>query len=351
MRGTIRERRPGVWQVRAYVAAEQRQLSVTVKGSKKEAERELRALVERAESGIGVSRMTLNQFAPRWMNHLSTIGRSVVTLREYERLWKSTILPVLGKVPLTKLTAKHLDDLYAAHPGSVSTAHAMIRSALSQAVKWDLVSSNVALKATPPKTTVRQIQVPSAAQVNQLIRSVVRTDPTMALILSLAVITGARRGELCALRWRDYDRAGTLTIQGALVVGVNGELVRQGTKTGTSRTVHLGEKAISLLDRARSKASTLNPDAPILTYTGEPIDPNWLSTAVRRHATRAGLDCHLHLLRHVSATELIAQGIDIRTVADRLGHADATVTLKVYSHARPENDQVAAKIMDRRIGS
>ncbi len=353
MKGTIRERRPGVWQVRAYNNRTGKQLSQTVKGTKKEAERQLRALVNKVEDGVGLERLSVADFASRYMDHLSTLGRSIVTMREYGRLWESIILPTLGPIEVTKLSARHLDDLYMAHPGCVSTVHAMIKSALAQAVKWDLVTDNVALKATPPKRKIQPKAIPTAGDVNKLIGHAARTDSTMALILSLAVITGARRGELCALRWRDYDRSeATLTIQGALVIGTGGELVRQSTKTGTARTIHLGDRAVGLLDRTRQKAATLDPDAPILTYDGvTPINPSWLSLAVRHRADLAGVDCHLHSLRHVAATELLAEGVDVRTVADRLGHANAAMTLRVYAHPRPENDQLAAQIMDRRIGS
>ena len=102
--------------------------------------------------------------------------------------------------------------------------------------------------------------------------------------------------------------------------------------------------------RARDAGVTLTADTPLFTYDLErAIAPDTASHYVRAIATRAGVDTHLHALRHFNATQLIGSGTDVRTVAGRLGHRDASTTLRVYSHVLPERDREAAAVLGRAL--
>jgi integrase len=131
------------------------------------------------------------------------------------------------------------------------------------------------------------------------------------------------------------------------------QLMTKDTKTHAARRLALdtfGEETLKrhlriAEDRAADLGISITPDSPIFSYDlVRPIAPDTVSHYVRSIATKVGVNTHLHALRHFAATELIGAGHDVRTVAGRLGHRDASVTLKVYSHALPERDREADEV-------
>ena len=165
-----------------------------------------------------------------------------------------------------------------------------------------------------------------------------------------------RRGELCALRWSDVDlQLGIVSVSRSLVV-VPGGLAEKTTKTGRSRKVALDQFGIALLTEHRARVdewvtaadSTLAPDAFVFSPFVEaetPFRPDNVTSFFIRVRDEVGVpDLRLHDLRHFT-TQLIGAGVDVRTVADRLGHSDPSLTLRVYSHFIEERDRAAAAIM------
>lgn len=354
MRGSKRQRSPRKWQLRVYVGTDPqtgapRQVSRSFAGNSRDADKALRELIAEVESGFHTpSTLTVSRHLDDWLAHLAKVGRSPATLREYRRMTDDLVTPAMGAILLRKLTAYDLDAFYGTLNGSKPQVHSMMRAALNQAVKWGRVKDNVALRATAPARHHREVKAPSASEVAEILD---RAEPLVADLITLAILTGARRGELAALTWRDYDRStGTLTIQGAIVTDENGRQVRKGTKTHASRTVALGTMGCALLDRLRTQASTIDPSAPILTRDGMPLNLQWMSEVVHLTAKRAGIDLHLHSLRHFAATHLVGSGVDVRTVAARLGHADPSMTLRVYAHATQRADEDAARVLGEALG-
>jgi integrase len=139
---------------------------------------------------------------------------SPTTLRTYRPQIEQTIRPSLGKVTLTRLTAKNLDSLYGAmrdsgkSPKTIRNHHSIISAALHQAVRWRWVRSRVAEMAKPPRVPQKQVHAPSLEVVRGVIEAAERRDPRLAPLLVLAALTGMRRGELCALRWSDISTPG-----------------------------------------------------------------------------------------------------------------------------------------------
>ena len=175
----------------------------------------------------------------------------------------------------------------------------------------------------------------------------------------LGALTGLRRGELCALRWTDVEwKSAELTVARSIVV-VPGGLAEKSTKTDRDRLIALDQVAVLLLRRHRANAERwseeaeghLTCDAFIFSpYVdgSQPFRPDNVTNFFVRVRNSAGLPgIRLHDLRHFTATQLIGAGVDVRTVAGRLGHSDPSVTLRVYSHALEERDRAAAEIMGK----
>jgi integrase len=181
--------------------------------------------------------------------------------------------------------------------------------------------------------------------------------PELACFLVLAAATGARRSELVALRWTDVDLdGGTVSISRGVVFGPDG-LVEKGTKTHTARRVALDERTLRAVaehrDRMRERAAfcrvPLRDDAFVFSNAAdcsEPWFPDSVSRAFKRLCAAEGLrDVRLHDLRHFVATQLLSAGVDVRTVAGRLGHRNAATTLNVYAHFLQQADRAAADVI------
>jgi integrase len=180
----------------------------------------------------------------------------------------------------------------------------------------------------------------SPDDVRRVIEAAALFDPAAGVAFRLAAVTGARRSELAALRWSDLD-GDRLTIDSSLSIIRNGtagskvqpELRDDPTKTANRRTVTLDAATLAALAVLKAERE---PWGPWILAVGErPVNPERISACWRRAANHAGLDprWRLHDLRHWSATTAIAAGHDIRTVANRLGHANPAMTLRVYAHA------------------
>lgn len=317
---------------------------------------------EAAAGKLGGTTATVGLLLDRYLEHLERQGHSPKTLDTYRRYIKATIRPELGARAVRELTAWDLDSLTAKlvdagkAPSTVRQHHAIISGALSQAVRWGWVANNVARSATLPKVRAAKVQPPTPDEVRRLISTCETRDPVLAAMVMLAALTGARRGELCALRWTDVDfAAGRLHIARAVIV-VDKGVLEKDTKSHAARTIALGEAGTTLLqlhrdrvlDRARVAETEVADDAFVFSTRldcATPIRPDAVSGFFGRVRDDLKLPhVHLHSLRHFAATQLAARGdVSVRTIAGRLGHADASLTMRVYSHFFPAADVEAAE--------
>ncbi len=392
--GTMRERPPGSgrWQLRAFAGIDPtngrpRQVAKTFVGNAAAAERALRSFASEAEAGkVDRSRSTLGQLLDRWLEQIEPTHRPK-TVHEYRRWIDARIRPALGEIRLNRLAADRLDHQYRAwlaeglSESSVHHLHAIVSAALNQGVKWGWLEASPAGRASPPPLRSKTPVPPTLEQMNRLFTEASRTDHTLATAIALAALTGARRGELCALRWSDVDLdAGRVRIARSLTV-VEKQIHEGPTKTHQIRDVALDENGVALLrsrwaytvDLSERAESPMVADPYVLSddaHAGRPADPAKITShftalcarleAMERKgwSTRAkGADrkdrnwsFRFHDLRHFSVTTLIAAGVDIRTVAERHGHAQATMTLNRYAHALPERDRAAANILGETFG-
>jgi integrase len=344
-----------------------RTVDATSKRAAKAALAQLEAEV--ARGWVGIEDPSLEALLHRWLAHLRRLGRSEATLYNYGKYVDRELVPVLGQVRLSKLTAHHLDSLYAdlsgrgLAPATVRQIHAIVRAALNQGMRWGLVGRNVATLASAPGQPQREQHPPTAEQVQDLIASASSIDPLFGLYVRVVAATGMRRAEACGLRWSDVDLdAGTLRIERShlSLPGITGD---RPTKTRTARTVMLDPGTLQELRagwrRAREVArfGGLGDEQRISEYvfssdpTGQTAWRGDVVTARWNRARRlAGVEgVRLHDLRHWQATQLLDAGVPVPTVAARLGHADGTTTMRIYAHRTQRGDEQAAEVVARAL--
>jgi integrase len=320
----------------------------------------------------GSKTKTVAELIERWLEwRLSVRPISPTTVAAYRGYIDRSILPSLGRLQVGQLDAATLDTFYARlrrHGGkggrplaasSVRQIHAILSGALTRAVVWGWINHNPARLASPPSREQADTQPPAVEDAARLLRTAAAEDPELGLFLRLAVVLGARRGELCALRWSEVDLdQGEVLIAGAVVRVPNEALLAKPTKTHAKRRVAVGAGTVELL-RARRVAqakdalacgTTLAADAYVFSHVpdgSKPIDPDGMTHRFQRLARRLAVRCRLHDLRHFMVTQLVAGGVDWRTVSGRAGHADGHMTLATYAHFQQAQDRQAAEFMDQ----
>jgi integrase len=376
MPGSIRQRGENSWNLRVYAGRDVvtgRKISVerTVRGNKREASKALAAMVAEVDRrpAVSTAKGTVAQLCREWLDQAapSFSPKTVQTTRMYI---EDPIIPALGSLPVAKLTPADLDRFYRQllevgrsrgpyAPATIRRVHGIIRRALTQGVRWGWITHNPAIDASPPRVPMKELKPPNPDQVVQLFRLAQELDPELATFIMLAASSGARRGELIALRWKDIDLdRGKLLIERGIVL-VDGDLIEQGTKTHQSRRISLDAGTVTALkahqslvtERARKTASAITSESFVFSHSvdgSSPWHPDSTTRAFRRICQQAGITgVRLHDLRHYVATRLLAAGVDVRTVAGRLGHRNPSTTLNVYSHFVPESDQDAADALGK----
>jgi len=293
----------------------------------------------------------------------------------YDELAKLTISPHIGGIALAKLSPAHLSSWLATlaergsaaekplAPKSVKHAFALLRSALRWAIRHDLAWRNVAdaIDApSVPRSQARAIDEDEAARFFQA------ADATRwGSFFRLALGTGARRGELLALRWEDVTipevGQAALTVRRAFVEpkGKGGRIVEKGTKTDHVRTIPLGALAVEALHRQwatqaqeRRKAGSAYADTGHVFQheLGGPVGPDRATKAFARTRKLAKVKATLHDLRHTAASWMLASGVDVASVARILGHTTPSTTLGIYAHVMPASGSQAIATIDERLG-
>ena len=352
----------GVVELRVHAGRDQatgkvRYVSQTVRGTRADAERELELFATRVkDSPTSPTFGTVGELCDKWWRYTSGKLTPAVAA-EYRRIIDKRITPAFGFVKLDSLRTSELDAWYAEllHPAdgsvglaesSVRNTHSVLHRALQQGVAWGWIGRNPASWTTPPPRHRPRLQLPTIEDVHTLIAGAASVNAALPVFFRLAAISGARRGELCALRWRHIDpRRGVLHIAGAVGRTPAG-LVERATKTHAERRLSLDAGTIEELERLRPAPDADVRDRFVFSHDpdgGRPWRPDYVTLAFGRLAARLGFpQLRLHDLRHFAATTMLVNGIDVRTAAGRLGHARASTTLDIYAHFTPVADQHAA---------
>ncbi|NNN13146.1 MAG: site-specific integrase, partial [Acidimicrobiaceae bacterium] len=297
------------------ITGKRRQKYVTVHGSKRKSDAELTRLLSETGSAHARSSSTSIDHAIReWINLVSP-NLSPTTVRGYLGWIDLEIVPALGMLQMSDMTAAHLDHLYrdlvarGCAPASVRQVHAIIRRFFNQAMRWEWATSNPALLASPPKVPAARIVAPNIEQLLTILEEAKGMHPQWEAFFTLAALTGMRRGELCALHWDDCQDAG-VKVTKSLIYTPAGGTREAPTKTHQGRYVAIDPFAKEVIDRQKENLRTAGMNLrlamaanPYLFYSdpdgSTPVHPDSPSKLFRRIADRHDWkELHLHSLRH-----------------------------------------------------
>jgi integrase len=384
MKGHIRERSPGRWaiilEVRDEATGKRKRRWHAFQGTKRQAQDECARLITELKSGNALepNKVTVAQFLGRWLDHI----RSQVTPKSHERysgIVNQNIIPAIGAIRLNKLKPVQISAAYSAalasgrrdgKPGglsarSVTHMHRILKQALGQAVRWGELNRNPADAVDPPKVEWKPMQTYDLPQTVELIEAV-RDTPLLAPTV-LAVLCGLRRGEICALRWRNVDLA---TGQMSIVESVEQTkpspanptgLRFKSPKSGKGRTVALSASVVDELrahrlrraqDLLRLGVGLSDDDLVIAHADGAMVTPIYISQLWARKIAKTRLArLRFHDLRHAHATHMLANGVHPKVASERLGHSKVGITLDLYSHVIPGMQEDAAAMVDRALSA
>ena len=373
--GHIRQRGPGSWELKYDIGRDPvtgRRITkyATVKGNKRDAQRELRNRLNAVDTGThaDAGKMILADWLTQWLAN-TALEVSPRTHEGYCMIVQKHLIPWLGNVRLAKLSTAQIQAYYtkALTSGrrdgkgglSAQTVHhhdRCLNRAMVAARKAGLIALNPVSDVTRPKIPDREIQVLDDDEAKALINAVRDTRLYVPVFLILA--TGLRRGELLALRWSDIDLdKATLTVNQALEQTSAGGLRFKGPKSKRGRrSIALSGSAVQIM-RAHKVACLqermllgLGKNAKALVFgrpdNGEAQSPRDFSKAFSRISNKAGLGhVTLHGLRHTHITNLLRENVHPKIASERAGHASISITLDIYSHAVPGlQEDAAAKI-------
>ena len=361
--GTIHRRSSGSW--RAQVTLEGRRLSHTG-NTRQECQEWIRKTLTRIDKGMTFdsTKITFQEYLSGWLVIIKTSTKPR-TWTHYGQLIRQYIVPRLGHIKVGDLRPDHIQSFYIVLQEqeigvfTIRKIHAVLHSALSHALKLNMVGYNPASVAITPKKPAREMKIFDGSQVSQML--IAAKDTRLETILHLAVTTGMRQMELLGLKWLDLDWIKhTLKVERQLVRPEEGKAQFASPKTKFGRrTISLGSKTIESLrfhyerQHAERQAAGDEWEENGLIFTnpmGGPLDPCNLLRNFKKLLRDAGLPViRFHDLRHTAASLMLNHDIPVLVVSRMLGHSRPSITLDVYGHLIPSMQAEVAEKMDELI--
>ena len=381
MRGHIVKRYEGSYTIVLNLGIDpatgkRKQQWVSVKGTKKDAEKKLAELLHQLDTGTFMKpgKTKLADYLERWLQDYVKPNLAPRTSEGYEYITRIHLVPCLGNITLTQLKPEHLQRYYSDRltrgrvdgrgglsPRTVRHHHMALHCALQNAAKWGLIQRNPADAVGPPRAQKVEMQTWDEFEVRHFLEAT--KDSLYYPMFYLALFTGLRRSELLALRWHDIDFLYCqIYVSRSMHHLKTGEIVfRQPKSTKGNRTVALSPSTLKVLREYREKQeanavllekSLTDNDLVFCHPDGSPMLPGTLSHAWNKAIRRAGLrTIRLHDARHTHASYMLKQGIHPKVVQERLGHSSIQVTLDTYSHVAPGIQEKAAARLDEIFSS
>lgn len=363
--------------------------------TKKAAEAELAKLLHQMQTGAYVepTKLTLGDYLRQWLDDYAKQNVSGKTFERYEQIVEKSIVPALGSLPLSKVQPLQIQNFYAQQlesgrkkrakaktaalepesaeatetkaeeppkglqPQTVLHFHRLLRKALAQAVRWNLLAANPADRVEPPKVRPQEVQPIDETRAAWLIELSEGTRCYIPIIL--AIYTGMRRGEVLALRWQDVSlEGGYARINRAVEQTKKRGIVFKEPKSRKGRrVVSLPAFVVEALKTHRTAQDELKAllgsgyedgDLICCREDGTIWKPVAFDSSYRQLLERRKLDGpNFHALRHSHASHLLRSGVDAKVISERLGHSKVSFTLDQYVHLLPGmQEEAAQKIED-----
>ena len=351
--GMVRRRENGRWEGRIVVGhkrgGEPIYHSVYAK-TQKELLDKLHREIERYD-GMELtedSLMTLGTWLDRWLDEYAANAVRHSTLKNY-RYMANHVKRELGDKQVSSVTVEDVQQMYHRLIGgdlsatTVRHVHSMLHLAMDAAVRSHLAAQNPTGLAVPPRAERGEMRILTEQQLDTFMKAI-RTDASWYDFFYTELTTGLRRGEICGLRWQDFDeKIGVLHVRRTLHTE-DGRLVAGATKTGCgTRDIVLPDGTAEVL-RKRKAGSYSEWIFPNLTKPELPISPGAAYRRLKEILKRANLpDIRFHDLRHTFSTHALSSGVDARTLAGILGHTNASFTLDTYTHVTGDMQKRAAE--------
>lgn len=340
--------------------------------TRKDVAEELAQLIRKHRAGqLKGDKQTLTQFVENWLEHEVKLTRRGATYDLYSSHMRRHILPVLGSKPLGKLKSQDV-QAWVAHeigqgiaPSTVRTMLIVLRTALSQAVKWEIIPRNVASYARPPQVPPTKVRVLTPDEARRLLDAAVGDRYEALYVVGLSI--GLRMGEALGLRWQDVDfEQRVVHIRMALQKTGRGLVLGEPKTRASIRTIDLPSVLVAALrahrlrqdhERAVAGLAWQDTDLVFCRSDGRPIYQSKVTDAFRATVARAGLPrMRFHDCRHSCVSLLAAQGLSQRQAMDLMGHSRMDTTNQTYIHSYDARRRDAANLMDavlsgeRRVG-
>ncbi|MGI9861787.1 site-specific integrase [Moorella naiadis] len=344
--------------------------------SKRQAEKLLAEFAAEVQKGLYVepSKLTLAEFAERWLKDYGEANLAPKTLFRYRQLLASRILPALGHLKLEQIKPLHLLEFYAnlqeagirtdGRPGGLSEQtilhhHRLISAMLQDAVEWQIIPFNPASRVKPPKVPKKEVACYDEWQVAALLQALEGEESKYRVMVTMALFTGLRRGELLGLEWKHVNLDdGTLEVrQAAQYLPGMGNFVKAPKTKGSVRKLSLPPFLVMLLRQYRKEQLEArlkvgdrwqDSDRFFTTWDGRPMSSNTVSNWFGKFLKRHGLPpLPFHGLRHTAATMLINQGLQAKNISSRLGHSTISITMDLYGHYLRSADKEAADRLEQ----
>ena len=356
--GQIVGRGPRNWLVRVYngrnpETKKRNYLNQTIHGGLRDAQAHLNKMLGERDRGrnLDSSKQTLNQYLDRWLEVCAKPRLRVKSFLDYEGLLRRYVRSQLGTKALATVSAFDIQTLYrellnrSLSARSIRYTHAVLRSALKQAIRWNLILANPADLVDLPRQDRRRFGVLSVEQARTFIKAI--TGHPYEALFALAMTTGMRPSEYLALMWNDLDLDhGTVSISRTLEWQKGGWQFADTKRSGSRRVVKLQAWVVALLREQIFKDQGKCGDTLVFrAKRGGPIrESRFVQRDFKPLLKSAELPgIRLYDLRHTAATIALAAGVSPKVISEQLGHASFAFTLDVYSHVLPHVQDAAAE--------
>jgi integrase len=377
MAGNVTKRKPGHYRLRYKDYTRNIQAKTD-----SEAEKLLAKFITEIENGdfSQPSKITFREFVKKWLENYAETELAPKTLFRYKQMLESRILPTFGNRRLEKIKSLDLLNFYKSIKGkhkyikikidgtrkeaiskgladkTIRHHHGIISAIFEKAIKWDVYKGdNPARHVDAPKIERKKAACYDIDQIEAMLNVLQGEELRHQAAVMIALTCGMRLGEICGLEWQDIDfDKNTIEIrQSSQYLPGQGVFTKDPKTESSKRKISVNDALLKLLrvyqeDQKDKGFLSAGNNRLFVMFDGNPMFPNamskWFSNFIKRHKLPK---LSFHGLRHTSATFLISQGMDVQTVAGRLGHTTSATTQNIYSHFLKSKDQQAAELMEK----